>query len=546
MQAGGADMAANDASEDYDYIIVGAGSAGCTLAYRLGADPALKILVLEAGKPDNNFLLKMPAGFASLGPDNPYNWHFQTEPQIHCNNRRMSWPRGKTLGGSSSINAMVYIRGHASDYDHWRQLGNDGWAFRDVLPYFKRAQNQERGASDMHGAGGPLNVANQISPAPINNAFLEACKQAGHKQTADFNGPDQEGVGFYQVTQKDGKRCSTAVAYLRPAIARGNVTVLTEATTARVVIETGRAVGVTYIKGGKETTVRASREVLLSGGAVNSPQLLMLSGVGPAEHLNKMGVSVVADVPGVGSNLQDHLDAATLYHCKTRDTYDTANKLMTLAKYLVATTGPGTSCIAESGGFLSTRPGLTAPDLQLHFIPAFVIDHGRTKLKQNGFTLHMCQLRPESRGTIRLKSTDPLAHPAIDANYLAEPRDLDVLVEATRMAREIFAQSAFDVYRGNELEPGKSITAKADVEAWVRNRAETIYHPVGTCKMGPASDANAVVDGELRVRGVEGLRVIDASVMPTLIGGNTNAPTIMIAERAADMILGRQLLAAAA
>ena len=531
---------------DYDYIIVGAGSAGCTLAYRLGADTSLKILVLEAGKPDNNFLLKMPAGFASLGGDSPYNWRFETEPQTHCNNRRMYWPRGKTLGGSSSINAMVYIRGHASDYDHWRQLGNDGWSFNDVLPYFKRAQNQERGASKLHGTGGPLNVAEQISPAPINKVFLEACQQVGHKLSGDFNGTDQEGVGLYQVTQKDGKRCSTAVAYLRPAMARGNVTVLTEATTARVVIEKGRAVGVAYLKGGRETIVRATREIILSGGAVNSPQLLMLSGIGPAAHLRERGIDVVADVAGVGGNLQDHLDAATLYHCTTRDTYDTANKLMTLAKYLISTTGPGTSCIAESGGFLSTRPGLSAPDLQLHFIPAFVIDHGRTKIKQNGFTLHMCQLRPESRGTIRLKSTDPMAHPAIDANYLAEPRDLDVLVEATRMAREIFAQAAFSPYRGQEREPGAAISSRSDIEAWIRDRAETIYHPVGTCKMGPTSDVNAVVDTHLRVRGIDGLRIVDASVMPTLIGGNTNAPTIMIAERAADMILGRNMLAAAA
>ena len=524
---------------EYDYIIVGAGSAGCTLANRLGEDKAVRILVVEAGKPDSSFLLKMPAGFASLGEKSPYNWHFQTEPQRHCNNRRMHWPRGKTLGGSSSINAMVYIRGHAWDYDHWRQLGNEGWSFGDVLPYFKRAQNQERGASELHGTGGPLNVANQISPAPINKAYLDASQQAGHRLTEDFNGAEQDGVGMYQVTQKDGKRCSTAVAYLRPALARGNVTVLTEATTARVLIEKGRAVGVAYRKGGKEVTVRAAREVILSGGAVNSPQVLMLSGIGPADHLKSMGVPVQADVPGVGGNLQDHLDAATLYHCKTRDTYDTANPLVSLAKYVLTTKGPGTSCLAESGGFLRTRDGLAAPDIQLHFIPAFVIDHGRTRPKGNGFTLHVCQLRPESRGSIRLKSTDPLAHPAIDANYLAEPRDLDVLVEGTRMAREIFAQAAFAPYRGAEMEPGAQRTSRADVEAWVRNRAETIYHPVGTCKMGPASDASAVVDNQLRVRGVDGLRVIDASVIPTLIGGNTNAPTIMIAERASDLIRGK-------
>jgi len=534
------------AGNEYDYIIVGAGSAGSTLAYRLGEDQSARILVLEAGKPDTSFLLHMPAGFANLGEKSPYNWRFETEPQKHCNNRRMFWPRGKTLGGSSSINAMLYIRGHASDYDHWRQLGNEGWSFRDVLPYFKRAQNQERGGDDLHGTGGPLNVADQISPAPINRVFLDACKQAGHKQITDFNGPSQEGVGIYQVTQKGGKRCSTAVAYLRPAMARGNVTALTEATTARVIVEKGRAVGVAYLKGGREQIARASREVILCGGAVNSPQLLQLSGIGPADHLRAMGLAVAADLPGVGGNLQDHLDASTLYYCKTRDTYDTANQLATLLKYVFGKTGPGTSCIAESGGFLSTRPGLAAPDIQLHFIPAFVIDHGRTRLKANGFTLHMCQLRPESRGTIRLKSADPLAHPAIDANYLAEPRDLDVTVEGVRICREIFAQKAFDPYRGEEMEPGAGRTARADVEAWIRARSETIYHPIGTCKMGPASDRMAVVDPQLRVRGIEGLRVVDASVMPTLIGGNTNAPTIMIAERAADLIRGRHILAAAA
>jgi choline dehydrogenase len=533
-----------DGDREYDYVIVGAGSAGCTLAYRLGEDRSARILVLEAGKPDSSFLLKMPAGFASLGETSPYNWHYETEPQVHCNNRRMLWPRGKTLGGSSSINAMLYIRGHGSDYDHWRQLGNEGWSFREVLPYFKRAQNQERGPSELHGVGGPLNVADQVSPAPINRAFLDACRQAGHKDNPDFNGPDQEGIGVYQVTQKAARRCSTAFAYLRPAMERGNVAVLTQAHATRVVVERGRAVGVAYLKGGREVTARASREVILSGGAVNSPQLLQLSGIGPADHLKAHGIAVVADLPGVGANLQDHLDAATLYHCKTRDTYDTASQLLTLARYVLQKTGPGTSCIAEAGGFLHTQPGLAAPDIQLHFIPAFVIDHGRTRLKENGFTLHVCQLRPESRGTIRLKSADPLAHPAIDANYLSRQRDLDVLVEGTRMAREIFAQKAFDPYRGEEREPGRSRSSKADVEAWIRQRSETIYHPVGTCKMGPANDAAAVVDSQLRVRGVACLRVVDASVMPTLIGGNTNAPTIMIAEKAADMMLGKAMAAA--
>jgi len=531
------------ASNNYDYIIVGAGSAGCTLAGRLGADPSLKVLVLEAGKPDTHFFIHMPAGVVNLAGRGMYNWGYWTEPQANCYGRKMYWPRGKTLGGSSSINAMLYIRGHAWDYDHWRQLGNAGWSYADVLPYFLKAQHNERGASEHHGVGGPLNVADQVSPAKINTGFLEACVQAGHKRSTDFNGSTQDGVGYYQVTQKGGKRWSAAQAYLRPAMARGNVTVLTEAHTTRVVIENGRATGVAWRKDGKDELAHAAREVVLSGGAINSPQLLMLSGVGPADHLKKHGIAVVADVPGVGGNLQDHLDAATLYYCKTRDTYDTANQLLTLARYVFGKTGPGTSCIAETGGFLRTAEGLAAPDIQLHFIPAFVIDHGRTKMKQNGMTLHVCLLRPESAGTIRLRSADPTDSAVIDANYLAAGKDLDVLVKGTKMARAIFAQKAFDRYRGEELEPGAGKASGTDLAQWVRARCETIYHPVGSCRMGPASDAMAVVDSELRVRGVEGLRVVDASIMPTLVGGNTNAPTIMIAERAADMMLGAAVAA---
>ncbi len=515
----------------YDYIIVGAGSAGCALAYRLGADRAVRILVLEAGGPDKSFFLKMPAGFAALGEASPFNWHYRTEPQAHCNGRQMYWPRGKTLGGSSSINAMLYIRGNAWDYDHWRQLGNDGWSFRDVLPYFRRSQNQERGATELHGAGGPLNVADQVSVATVSQTFLEAGKQAGYPVNADFNGAEQEGLGTYQVTQRNAQRWSTASAYLRPALERGNVTVLTGAQVARVRLKQGRAVGVDYRLNGQGNFARAEREVLLAGGAVNSPQLLLLSGIGPADHLTAMGIPVVSDVPGVGKNLQDHLDASTLYHCTTRETFDTANKLVTLGRYLLTKTGPGTSPVAETGGFLRSETGLSAPDLQLHFIPAFVIDHGRTKLKKNGFTLHVCQLRPESRGSITLKSSDPFAHPAIDPNYLSERRDVETLIAGTKIARELFAQKAFDSRRGDELEPGINTRTDPEIEAWLRNRSESIYHPVGTCKMGPPTDATAVVDGQLRVRGVTGLRVVDASIMPTLVGGNTNAPTIMIAEK---------------
>ena len=451
----------------------------------------------------------------------------------------MFWPRGKTLGGSSAMNAMLYVRGHAWDYDHWRQLGNDGWGFNDVLPFFKKAENNERGASDLHGVGGPLNVADQVSALKINDAFLTASEQAGHKRVSDFNGPEQEGVGYFQVTQKNQQRCSAASAYLRPAVAWGtNVTVITGALTGRIILDGKRAMGVRYVVEGREEVARASREIILCGGAVNSPQLLMLSGIGPADHLRAAGAPVLHDLPGVGANLQDHLASTVLQFCKTRDTYGTSSPLVSLAQYVLSKKGPGTSPIAESGGFLHTRPGLSAPDIQLHFLPALVLNHGRTRIKRNGYSLHVCALRPESTGTIRLNSMDPNEHPLIDANYLAVRQDLDTLIAGVKLGREIFAQSGFDPYRADEFQPGAAVKSDAELEQWIRAKCETIYHPVGTCKMGPDNDAMAVVDSQLRVRGLEGLRVVDASVMPTLVGGNTNAPTIMIAEKAAAMMTG--------
>jgi len=527
--------------DSYDYVIIGAGSAGSTIANRLGEDYRLRILILEAGPADTSFLLKMPAGFASLGDRSPYNWRYETVPQVHCNNRRMYWPRGKTLGGSSSINAMLYVRGHASDYDHWRQLGNQGWAYEDVLPFFKKAENNERGGDNYHGAGGPLNVADQTDPASISEAFVKAAEQAGHKRLTDFNGAEQQGVGFYQVTQKSQERWSTASAYLRPAVERNknNVHVVTGALVERIILDKNHAMGVRYVVNGRDEVARAEREIVLCGGAVNSPQLLMLSGMGPADHLTSVGIRPLFDMPGVGGNLQDHLDAAILQSCKTRDTYDSANKLWTLLQYKMNKKGPGTSPIAESGGFISTQGGLAAPDVQLHFLPALVVDHGRTRMKKNGYTLHVCALRPESAGTIRLKSKDPKEHPLIDANYLAAAKDLETLKAGVKMGRDILAQSGMDPYRANEMEPGPAARTDAELEQWIRARCETIYHPVGTCKMGPDNDPMAVVDHECKVRGIEGLRVVDASVMPSLIGGNTNAPTIMIAERVASYMQGK-------
>jgi choline dehydrogenase len=523
----------------YDYVIIGSGSAGSVLAKRLIDDALhLRILVLEAGPEDKSLLLKMPAGFASLGEKSPYNWHYETVPQTHCNDRRMRWPRGKTLGGSSSINAMLYIRGHAYDYDHWRQLGNNGWAYQDVLPYFKKAENNERIADDFHGKGGPLNVADQSEPLAINEAFLKAAEQAGHKRVTDFNGAEQDGVGYYQVTQKDKQRWSTASAYLRPGVERGNKNVIVEtgALVERIILDGTRAMGVRYVKDGRDEVARVSREIILCGGAINSPQLLMLSGIGPADHLKSVGIRPLVDLPGVGGNLQDHLDAGVLAFCKGNDTYDRANKLWSLYQYVSKKKGPGTSPIAESGGFLRTQPGLAAPDVQLHFLPVMVIDHGRTRLKKSGITLHACALRPESKGTIRLAGTNPRQHPLIDANYLAERKDLDTLVAGVKMSRDILAQSGWDPYRADEYRPGNAAKSDADIAKWIRAECETIYHPVGTCKMGPDNDPMAVVDDKLFVRGVEGLRVVDASVMPSLIGGNTNAPTIMIAERTAALM----------
>jgi len=531
----------------YDYIIIGAGSAGCAIANRLAEDYTLNILILEAGPPDDSFMLKMPAGFASLGDKTPYNWRYETVPQKHCNDRRMYWPRGKTLGGSSSINAMLYVRGNAWDYDHWRQLGNEGWSYNDVLPFFKKAENNERGGDEFHGTGGPLNVADQVEPSKINEGFLKACEQAGHKRVKDFNGANQEGVGYYQVTQKDKQRWSTASAYLRPAVERNrnNVKVISNALVERIILDGKRAMGLRYVVDGRDEVALCSREIILSGGAVNSPQLLMLSGIGPADHLKSHGIRVWHDLPGVGSNLQDHLDAAVLQFCKTRDTYDRANKLWSLYQYWRHKKGPGTSPIAETGGFLSTSSGLSAPDIQLHFLPVLVVDHGRTQMKKDGFSLHVCTLRPESTGTIRLKSSDPKEHPLIDANYLAERKDLDTLIKGVKLGREIFAQSGLDPYRAAEFQPGAAVKTDAEIEQWVRGHCETIYHPVGTCKMGPDNDPMAVVDNQCRVRGLEGLRVVDASVMPTLVGGNTNAPTIMIAERVAAFMQDKDAKAAA-
>ncbi len=522
----------------YDYVIVGAGSAGCVLANRLSENPQTRVLLLEAGPRDWHPLIHMPAGLAKLAQRKDINWDYYTEPEAQLDNRRLWWPRGRVLGGSSSINAMCYIRGVSGDYDDWARLaGDERWNWQNVLPYFKRAEGNTRGADALHGADGPLAVQDLRCPSALSQVFIDAALACGHPGNRDFNGPQQEGIGFYQVTQKNGARCSTAAGYLRAARGRRNLSVLTHAQTQRVLFDGHRAIGVDYRRRGRLVRAEA-REVILSGGAINSPQLLMLSGIGPADHLRERGIRVEHELSGVGANLQDHVDICTLQHCVQPVTYDRLSDAAVALKYLLHRDGPGTSNIAEAGGFVRTRYATDARcDLQFHFIPAMIDDHGRHRLPGYGYTMHACMLRPKSRGTIRLASADPAAKALIHANYLsdAEGYDLKLLVEGTRLSREILAAKAFDPYRGEEIFPGAAVRSEADVIAFIRRKAETVYHPVGTCRMG--NDEGAVVDTELRVRGVPGLRVVDASVMPTLPGGNTNAPTIMIAEKAAEFIL---------
>jgi choline dehydrogenase len=523
----------------YDFVIVGAGSAGCVLANRLSANPANRVLLLEAGGRDWHPFIHMPAGLAKLAGNKRVNWNYTTEPEPNLGGRRLWWPRGKVLGGSSSINAMCYTRGVARDYDEWAEAtGDERWAWASVLPVFKRGEGNIGGADAFHGADGPLAVAPLRHHNVLSQAFIDAAQAAGHARNDDFNGASQQGFGYYAVTQRNGARCSAAVAYLHPALARRNLELRTRAHAARVLFDGTRAVGVEYQRRGRVERVEAGC-VILAGGAVNSPQLLMLSGIGAADHLREHGIATLHDLPGVGANLQDHLDICTLVRSTQPVTYDKTRDVAVALRFLLRRDGIGSSNIAEAGGFVRSRFAEDErSDLQFHFVPALLDDHGRNRLDGFGYTVHACCLRPRSRGVIRLRSADPAVPAAIHANYLgdAEGHDLKMMSEGARIARAILGQAPFAPYRGEEIFPGADARDDAALAAFIRRKAETIYHPVGTCRMG--GDAMAVVDSELRVRGLEGLSVVDASIMPSLVSGNTNAPTMMIAERASSLLLG--------
>jgi choline dehydrogenase len=521
----------------YDYVIVGAGSAGCVLANRLSEDPSKRILLLEAGGRDTNPFIHMPAGFGKLQKPS-VNWCFQTAPQEHLNNREIWYPQGKTLGGSSSINAMIYIRGQPADYDQWAALGNAGWSYRDVLPYFIRSEHNERLVDSYHGTGGALGVSDQISPNVLSKAFIRAAQQAGHKYNSDFNGANQAGTGAYQVTCRNARRASTAREFLYPAMSRENLTVEIKTRVLRVVVENGRAVGVEYSVGnGPAKVARCEGEVIVSSGAIGSPRLMLLSGIGSGDDLKRLGIDVVSDLPGVGANLQDHLDSYVVSDLKKPISYDKADafpwSLVNGLQYLLFKSGPVTSVVAESGCFAATTPS-GRPDIQMHVLPAYVVNSGRTPIKGFGVTVNTCVLRPQSRGSVTLASQDPAAMPIIDLNFHAVEADREMSVKGVRLAREILAQPELSQHIEKERLPSAAAQSDEDILNYIRQYASVDYHPVGTCKMG--QDDMAVVDEQLRVRGIDGLRIVDSSIMPNLISGNTNAASIMIGEKGAAMI----------
>ena len=534
-------------ANSFDYIIVGAGSAGCVLADRLSADGRNTVLVLEYGGSDSSVFIQMPSALSIPMNMRKYNWQYESEPEPNLGGRCMHTPRGKGLGGSSSINGLVYVRGNACDFEHWQDQGAHGWGYADVLPYFKRAERRAEGGDSYRGGDGPLDTTYGPMRNPLYQAWIDAAVQAGYLITEDINGAQQEGFGRMDMTVRNGARCSAAKAYLRPAMKRSNVTVIVHALAHRVIIEGRKAVGVSYERAGKVQEVLANREVILAGGPINSPQLLKLSGIGPGSELRSLGIEVIADRPGVGANLQDHLEFYFQMACKQPvSLYPYMNwfaKGLIGAQWLLTRKGLGATNHFESCGFIRSRAGIKYPDIQYHFFPLAVRYDGKSMVQGHGFQAHVSPMRSKSRGSISLRSTDPREKPVIRFNYMSHEDDWTEMRAGVRLTREIFAQPAFDAYRGDEIAPGVEITSDEAIDAFIREKIESGYHPCGTCKIGDRDDPLAVVDPELRVIGIDGLRIVDSSVMPSITTGNLNAPTIMIGEKGADHILGKPMIA---